>query len=239
MLLHWDNDFWVCMCVCICVCDLWPHSVVSGIDPDTLCDPDEDATPLIRRTLALILEFESDFSCYVCLYFEGAHESKTGGEAGKLCLRVTSAVIGRDLDQAGKQTFGWKRSGGTGLSPSRLNIVPTHSCSGPSPIHKSRFEKADHFMLFQPNLVVLTHQKTHNLSLSDRHLHSMDRTDHKIDNCFKCQASIWCTDTSKKKRSISNISFIPYFRLINVKVPPAESHIPLKNRSPKRKGFIS
>lgn len=42
-----------------------------------------------------------------------------------------------------------------------------------------------------------------------------------------------------KKRSISNIAFIPYFRLINVKVPPAESHIPLKNRSPKRKGFIS
>lgn len=48
----------VCACmhasVCVCVCDLWPPSVVSGIDPNTLCDPDEDATPLIRRILALI-----------------------------------------------------------------------------------------------------------------------------------------------------------------------------------------
>lgn len=115
--------------------------MVTGIDLDTLCDPDEDATPLIRRILALILGFESDFSCclFPCLYFETANESKTGGEAGRLCLRVTSAAIGRDLDQAGKQTFGWKRSGGAGLSPSRLNIVPTHSCSGPSPIDKSGF----------------------------------------------------------------------------------------------------
>lgn len=107
------------------------------------------------------------------------------------------------------------------------------------PHRQERVLKGGSFHALSAHLGCLnTSKKPHNFSLSDRHLHSMDRTDHKIDNCFKCQASIWCSGTGKK-RSISKISFIPYFRLINAKVPPAESHIPLKNRSPKRKGLIS